>query len=174
MNVIETARLRLRPFKETDRGDLYEYLWQLRDDEFEGYPGITYEASREHLARRMESEEFYAMALKTTGKVIGNIYCGSRDFESREIGFIINENYRRRGYALEALKAVIADAFANGVHRVYAECDPRNGRSWRLLEKAGLTREAHLRQNTFSQRDETGAPIWKDTYIYATLNPKDG
>ena len=43
MKEIITERLILRGFKETDYDDLYEYLSQLRDDEFEGYPGITYE-----------------------------------------------------------------------------------------------------------------------------------
>ncbi len=58
--------------------------------------------------------------------------------------------YRRQGYAREALSAVIDNAFGAGIHRVYAECDPRNTASWRLLEKVGLNREAHFRQNISS------------------------
>ncbi len=69
-----------------DYDDLYEFLSQLEHDEFEGYPGITYENGREHLKYRVESEEFYAVQLKESGKVIGNIYCGNRDFEAREVG----------------------------------------------------------------------------------------
>ena len=71
-----TERLVLRQFKEADYDDLYEFLSQLKDDEFEGYPGITYENGREHLKYRVGSEEFYAIELKESGKVIGNIYCG--------------------------------------------------------------------------------------------------
>lgn len=37
--IIETERMILRRFKETDYKDLFEYLFQLKDDEFEGYPG---------------------------------------------------------------------------------------------------------------------------------------
>ena len=59
--VIKTERLILRPFRESDRDDLYEYLSQLENDEFEGYPGITRENSIEHLQYRVGSEEFYAM-----------------------------------------------------------------------------------------------------------------
>lgn len=40
---IETKRLILRPFEPSDYDDLYEFLSQLEKDEFEGYPGITYE-----------------------------------------------------------------------------------------------------------------------------------
>lgn len=169
MQKIITKRLILREFRESDYDDLFEYLSQLEDDEFEGYPGITYENGRDHLNCRIESEEFYAVEMKETGKVIGNIYFGKRDFEAREIGYIINKNYQRKGYAYEALGAVIEEAFRNGVHRVYAECDPRNECSWKLLEKAGLEREAHFKQNIFFHRDENGMPKWKDTYVYAML-----
>lgn len=172
MKEIVTKRLILRQFRETDYDDLYEYLSQLREDEFEGYPGITYENGREHLKYRIESEEFYAMELKESGKVIGNIYYGNRDFESKEVGYIVNKDFQRKGYACEALSAVIENAFKEGIHRIYAECDPRNACSWKLLEKVGLEREAHLKQNIYFHKDENGNPIWKDTYIYARLNCK--
>lgn len=171
MQQLITERLILREFRESDYDDLFEYLSQLEDDEFEGYPGITYENGREHLNYRMGSEEFYAIELKESGKVIGNIYYGHRDFEAKEVGYIINKKYQRKGYASEALSAVIENGFKAGVHRIYAECDPRNTCSWKLLEKVGLEREAHLKQNVFSHRDENGQPKWKDTYVYARVNP---
>ena len=43
MEKIITERLVLRGFEEKDHGDLFEFLYQLKDNEFEGYPGITYE-----------------------------------------------------------------------------------------------------------------------------------
>ncbi len=152
------------------RKDLFEFLSQLKDDEFEGYPGITYENGREYLRQRVGSEEFYAVVLPASGKVIGNIYCGSRDFDAKEVGYIINRNYRRMGYAAESLSAVIRNAFREGAHRVFAECDPRNTASWKLLEKASLQREAHFRQNIWFHKDENSSPVWKDTYVYAKLN----
>ncbi len=169
MKEIRTRRLILRPFAESDYDDLYEFLSQLKDDEFEGYPGITYENGREHLKYRLGSDEFYAIELMCTGKVIGNIYCGNRDFGTREVGYIVNKRYQQKGYAAEALSAVISQAFAEGAHRIYAECDPRNIPSWKLLEKAGLRREAHFRQNIWFRRNENGAPVWKDTLVYAVL-----
>ncbi|MBQ6510117.1 MAG: hypothetical protein IJI07_11640 [Flexilinea sp.] len=47
MEEIITDRLILREFRETDYDDLFEFLSQLEDDEFEGYPGITYENGTE-------------------------------------------------------------------------------------------------------------------------------
>ena len=169
MREIRTERLLLRPFRESDYDDLFEFLSQLADDEFEGYPGITYENGREHLKYRLGSEEFYAMELSESGKVIGNIYCGKRDFAAREVGYIVNKHYQKKDYATEALSAVITQAFREGSHRVYAECDPRNVPSWKLLEKVGLRREAQFRQNLWFHRDENGSPIWKDTLVYAIL-----
>ena len=43
MAVLETQRLLLRPFAERDYEDLYELLSQRREEQFEAYPGITYE-----------------------------------------------------------------------------------------------------------------------------------
>jgi hypothetical protein len=97
MHEIQTKRLILRPFRETDYDDLYEFLSQLREDAFEGYPGITYENGRKHLDERLGSEEYWAMELRETGKVIGNIYCGKRDYEARELG------YRQQGRAAAGL-----------------------------------------------------------------------
>ena len=65
MEEIITDRLILREFRETDYYDLLEFLSQLEDDEFEGYPGITYESGREHLKYRIGSEEFYAVEERT-------------------------------------------------------------------------------------------------------------
>ena len=64
MEKIETERLILRPFRESDYDGLFEFLYQLRDDEYEGYPGITYENGREHLKYRLNSQEFYVIELK--------------------------------------------------------------------------------------------------------------
>ena len=88
------------------------------------------------------------------------------------MGYIINANFQRKGYAAEVLVAVIRQAFRTGVHRIYAECDPQNERSWRLLEKVGFKREAHFRKNLYFHQDSEGNPIWKDTYVYALLNEK--
>ena len=64
----------------------------------------------------------------------------------------INKHYQRKGYAREALRAVVDHAFRLGAHRVYAECDPRNEASWRLWESAGFRREAHFRQNIYFRK----------------------
>lgn len=167
---LETNRLILRSFVEQDYDDLYEFLSQRKDDKFEAYPDITYENGKEHLAYRLGSEEFFAIELKESKKVIGNVYLGNRDFEAKEIGYIINKDYQRMGYATEAIKALLHYVFAHKTHRIFAECHPNNDCSWKLLESLGFLREAYFKQNVYFRRDDKGNPLWQDTYVYALLN----
>lgn len=170
---IETKDLIIRNFTLEDEEDLAEYMLQRVDEEFEGYPDFTREKAKEEIKYRSESDEFFAIELKSSHKIIGNIYLGKRDFESKELGYVLNTNYLRKGYGSQAAKAVLDDAFAHGVHRVYAECAPQNPASWKTMEKIGLKREAHFRKNVSFHKDASGNPIYWDTYVYAALNPKE-
>lgn len=167
--ILETERLILRRYTADDLNDLYEYL---SDDEvvrFEPYKAMSLEETRGNLEWRMGTDEMIAAELKSERKMIGNIYLGKRDHNALEIGYVFNRKYRGMGYAKEGCEAVIKRAFEDGVHRIFAECDPQNTSSWRLLEALGFDREAHLKKNVYFWTDEMGEPIWKDTYIYGKL-----
>ena len=114
---------------------------------------------------RLGNEEFYAIVLKNNCKIIGNIYFGNRDFGAKEIGYIINKNYQRQGYASEAANAIIDNAFKNNVHRVYAECNPNNTCSRKFLEHLNFEKEVFYNQNVYFKKDNNGNPIWQDTYV---------
>ena len=168
--IAETERLILRRYREEDLGDLYEYLSDEEVVKFEPYAPMDVREVRHELIRRIADDEMIAVELKAGGKLIGNVYLGKRDFDSLEIGYVFNRNYWGRRYAKESCRAVIERAFSEGVHRIYAECDPCNTASWRLLESLGFRREAHFRQNVYFRRDESGSPLWKDTLVYSLLN----
>lgn len=170
---LETEELIIRNFELSDQSDLCEYMLQRVNAEFEGYPDFTEEKSKNEIEYRSQSDEFFAIELKKEHKVIGNIYLGKRDFNSKEIGYVLNERYQKKGYGSQAAKAVIDEAFKTGCHRIFAECCPQNEASWRTMEKLGLQREAHLRKNVSFHKDQNGNPIYWDTYIYACLNPKE-
>lgn len=163
-------RLILRRFLKSDLLDLFDYLSDPEAVTFEPYQPMSMEEVRNELDRRIVSEEMIAVALKSSGKLIGNVYLGKRDNNALEIGFVFNKDYWKQGYAMESCQALICEAFLSGVARVYAECDPENQSSWILLERLGFTREAHLERNTWFWRDEHGEPILKDTYVYAIQN----
>ncbi len=133
---IETERLIIRNFEIKDRDDLGEYMLQRVDKEFEGYPDFAPDKIDNEIKNRCESDEFLAIELKAEHKVIGNIYLGIREFNSKELGYVLNENYHSSGYGSEAAKAVVRWAFSQGVHRIYAECTPLNTASWRTMEKS--------------------------------------
>ena len=170
MIIAETERLILRRYKKEDLQDLFECLSDKDVVEYEPYKTMTFDEAKENLEWRIGTEEMIAVELKSSHKMIGNVYLGKRDFEALEIGYVFNRNYWGKGYAVESCKALIQQAFSNGIHRIYAECDPLNENSWKLLESLGLRREAHFRKNVYFWKDENGKLIWKDTYIYAKLN----
>ena len=157
---IETERLILRRFSEDDLFDLFEYLSDPMVVHFEPYKALTLEETKERLKWFVSTEEMIAVELKSNHKLIGNVYLGKRDFESIEIGFLFNKTYWQNGYATESCRQLIAEAFDRDVHRIHAECDPKNQDSWKLLEKLGFIREAHFRQNLYFWRDDKGQPIW--------------
>ena len=167
--IAETERLVLRRYKKEDLQDLFEYLSDQEVVEYEPYKPLTLNETKENLEWRIGTDEMIAIELKKSHKMIGNVYMGKREFEALEIGYVLNRNYWGHGYAAESCNALIQQAFSNGIHRIYAECDPRNKSSWKLLERLGFQREAHLRKNVYFWKDENGKAIWKDTYIYARL-----
>lgn len=169
---IETEHLIVRNFRLEDEADLCEYMLQRVNARFEAYPDFTAEKSKQEIEFRSKSDEFLAIELKSNHKVIGNIYMGKRDFNTRELGYVLNENYHKQGYGSEAAKAAVNYYFKEGVHRVYAEASPDNTASWKTMEKIGMQREAHLRQNVSFHQDENGNPIYWDTYVYGIL-PED-
>lgn len=167
--MIETDRLILRRYQPTDLEDLYTYLSDPLVVQYEPYRAMNLEETKKNLAWRISTEEMIAVELKSEHKMIGNVYLGQRDFQALEMGYVFNRQYWHHGYAKEACQALIAAAFKQGVHRIYAECDPQNSASYQLLEALGFRREAHLKENVYFWKDQSGQPIWKDTYIYALL-----
>lgn len=166
----QTKRLILRRYKQEDLQDLWEYLSDAETLAYEPYRPMTLEEAEENLKWRMGTEEMVAVELADARKMIGNVYLGKRNFEALEIGYVFNRAYWGKGYAAESCRALISQAFSQGIHRIYGECDPDNQRSWRLLEALGFRREAHLKQNVYFWKDGDGRPIWKDTYVYAQLS----
>lgn len=64
----------------------------------------------------------------------------------REIGYILRRDAWGKGYAQEAAAAAIAYGFGTlGLRRIYADTDPDNARSNRLLDTLGFTQEGRLR-----------------------------
>lgn len=173
METIETERLIIRRFIKEDLDDVNEYLLQRRNEKYENTSWYNDSLKESILETRIQSNEFLAVYLKSEKKVVGNLYIGNRPFNSKEIGYVFNKNYFRLGYGSEAVGAIIKYLFECGVHRVYAECDPENIASWKLMEKVGMKREGKLIQNVCFIHEAGKPPYYTDTYIYGLVNPAD-
>ncbi len=168
--IIETDRLILRRYCKEDLQDLYEYLSDEEVVKHEPYKPMDINEVAGNLDWRISTDEMIAVVLKSNNKMIGNVYLGKRDFESLEIGYVFNKQYWGKGYAKESCDALIKKSFSEKIHRIFAECDPCNIDSWKLLESLGFIREAYFKKNVYFWKDEYGNPIWKDTFVYSLLN----
>jgi ribosomal-protein-alanine N-acetyltransferase len=64
--------------------------------------------------------------------------------EPIELGYGVHPDFRNRGYATEAARALVEWGLAqSSVERVIAKCDLGNAPSVRVLEKSGMTRLGH-------------------------------
>ena len=116
--VIETNRLRLRPFKESDLDDFYEYAKVAGTGERAGWKHHeNKEESKEILDIFIKNDKTFALIYKATNKLIGSIgvekygkEAEEIDFANlygRELGAVLSKDYWNMGLMTEALKAVI-------------------------------------------------------------------
>jgi Acetyltransferases, including N-acetylases of ribosomal proteins len=173
--MIKTSRLIIRRFTPEDWVDLHEYLSDPTVVFYEPYDVFTKDESIKEAARRAENEAFWAVCLRNSDKLIGNIYLAEGDFFTWELGFVFNSAYQGCGYAFEAASALVEYAFSVcGAHRITAMCNPDNIKSWHLLERLGMRREGHLRDNIYFNINSDNKPLWQDTYEYALLTSEYG
>jgi len=169
--MIETERLHIRRFRPEDWRDLHEYLSDPEVVLYEPYGVFSEDQCRLEAASRADNSAFWAVCLRDSGKLIGNIYLHKADFDTWELGYVFNRAFQGLGYAAESAKAVMLRAFHEWhARRIVAMCNPENQRSWTLLERLGMRREGHFRQNIYFKRDSNDNPIWQDTYQYAVLS----
>lgn len=90
---------------------------------------------------------FLHMELKDTGEQVGSIGYTVRETASQgklvDAGYFTYPAHWNRGYTTEALRRLLAFAFAeNGVYRFSTGCLTENRGSERVMEKCGLIRES--------------------------------
>ncbi|GAA4774986.1 GNAT family N-acetyltransferase [Microbacterium gilvum] len=82
-----------------------------------------------------------------------------------ELGWTLHPGHSGRGYATEAVRAVIATCFgALGLRRVHAGCFAANEPSWRLMERVGMEREEFSRKTGLHR-----SGVWMDGMHYGVL-----
>ncbi len=112
------------------------------------------------------------LAMEVKGQAVGDLGVMFKDDvyrRSAEIGYWLGEAYWNRGLASQAVAAVSDYVFAHfDIVRLYANVFAHNAVSARVLEKAGYTFEARLRQSVFKD----GQIL--DELVYAKLRSPEG
>lgn len=147
---IETERLILRPFRQTDLDDFYEYASVEGVGEMAGFKHHqNKEESKQILNRFIENDKTFAIVLKKDNKVIGSLGIEKYGMEDkltefnnyigREIGYILSKNYWGKGIMPEAVNAVINHLF-NILNFDFLICGyyEFNNQSKRVQEKCGF------------------------------------
>lgn len=141
--VLETQKILLRPFKETDLEDLYEYSSQSEVCKMAGWkPHTAIDESRQVLNNNIKNPNIFAIEYKENLKVIGYLAI-HKDSENdredtKELGFALNQNYQRRGIMTEVVHKILDYLFSGGIQHVYACCFQENIPSKKLIEKCGF------------------------------------
>ncbi len=107
-----------------------------------------------------------AIVTKAGGSFVGDVTLiwFSQEHRQGEIGFVLHPDHNGQGYGREAALEILRLGFEDlGLHRIIGRCDARNAASAGLMERLGLRREAHLRQNELFKGE------WADEFVYAML-----
>jgi len=171
---IRTERLLLRPYAHGDVDALYayqrlaevhRYLYTEPRTRSEVKTLVMERAGQGTLTEAGQALTLVA-ELAQTGELVGDcmLFWHSQEHRQGEIGYVFNPAYHGRGLATEAVGALLRLGFDGlDLHRIAGRLDARNVASARVLERAGLRREAHLVENEFV-KDE-----WTDEVIYGIL-----
>jgi [ribosomal protein S5]-alanine N-acetyltransferase len=137
---LETKRLIIRSFNETDVKDVFEYL---SDETVMEYiePIMTYEEAVSFVNNTgIKNKLVFAIVLKNINKVIGHlIFHKYTSKNCYEIGWIINKGFWNKGYALEASNKIIKYGFEElKIKKIIGETEEKNIKSIKTLEKIGM------------------------------------
>lgn len=145
--ILETPRLRLRPFRESDYLDVYAYARDPRIGPIAGWPPHKSEAESLEIVRTVFAQPgVFAVELKESGKVVGSVgFVGNHpagvipNCPDDEIGYALGAAYWGRGLVPEAVNTVLDYGFtALGLSRVWCGHYAGNWRSRRVIEKCGF------------------------------------
>jgi len=174
MLMLETPRLILRPFQDSDLETFAAYRSDPEVARYQGWEApYSVEKAAEFIAEMRQKQpaiqgEWYQLAieLKHGIRLMGDcaFHLLAHDPRQAEIGFTLARQHQGHGYATEAVTCLLDHLFRDlDLHRVIASCDVDNHASACLMERVGMRREGHFLENIWFK----GA--WGSEYLYALL-----
>lgn len=147
---IETERLILRAFEQSDLDDFFEYASVKGVGERAGWKHHeSKEESQQILNSFINHDKTFAIVLKENSKVIGSLGVeeyGTEEaltefleYKGREIGYVLSKDFWGKGIMTEAVKAIINYLF-NELNLDFLTCGyyDFNNQSKRVQEKCGF------------------------------------
>lgn len=174
---LETKRLILRPWQESDAEELYKYASHPDVGPMAGWPVHTsVENTREIIRGVLSMPGTYAVILKETGLPVGSVgisagtAAGSDMPETeREIGYWIGVPYWGQGLIPEAARELMRYGFEDlKLNRIWCQYFDGNIKSKRVQEKCGF-KYHHAKNSTYHgvQRTEHCSCITKEEWLSA-------
>lgn len=174
--ILESKRLTLRTFKESDIPNIHDML--LRPESTLFNPSSYSEDIEEtkKLTHTWQSEtdsgqdrKKFTFLIET---IIDSVFVGiiaidliKLHYKNAEVWYKLSPDIWGKGYATEALERIIQFGFEDlKLHRIEAGCAIDNVASYKVMEKCGMIREAHRRKLLPLKNG------WSDNYEYAILD----
>ncbi len=174
MVTVKTQRILLRELKETDWQAVLEYASDPEVVRYMDWGPNSKEETEAFIKRSLDAQNerprlhyTFAITLIANQMLIGTCGINVSNPDNREgwIGYCLNKLFWNEGYATETARALLDFGFGElNLHRIFATCDPANLASARVLEKAGMKREGHLREHKWTKGK------WRDSYLYAIVH----
>jgi len=168
---IETARLVLRRPTGNDAAAIFtRYAADLEVTRFVAWPRhVSIAETREFLAFSDAGWESsaagaYLAESRADGRLLGSTGIHFETAERASTGYVFARDAWGKGFATEALHAMVALGESLHVRRLYALCHTENLASIRVLEKSGFHREAFLPKHTVFPNLRSLEP--SDVFVY--------
>lgn len=166
--------VRLRPVEADDWARIHEWAASERACRYQTWGPNEPAATRQFVAEALaawqdpsRARRVWAAEADELGVVgIGELKIRSHPHLQAEIAYAVHVDLWGQGYGAAIARALVETALAEGMHRIFGTCDPRNEASRRVLQKAGLRYEGTLR-HTVNIRDG-----WRDSAMYALVAPR--
>lgn len=155
MKTLETERLILRNWLESDADDVFAYAKSQTVGPMAGWkPHDDLAVSKKILDMFMEEDETWAIFHKGDQKIIGSVGL-HRDQKRnlgktkvRELGYVLSEEYWGQGIIPEACNEILRFGFEElNLALISVNHYPFNAQSKRVIEKLGFHYEGTLRQS---------------------------
>jgi RimJ/RimL family protein N-acetyltransferase len=172
---VRTTRLEFRPTTEADVDEAWTYR---RLDEVTFWMTSAWPSYQEFRDAWVSEDRLAkTLVIEHEGVLVGDLMLhvesswAQREVEDEakdvqaELGWCLHPAYAGKGLATEAVEALVRVCFEDlGLRRVTANCFADNAASWRLMERIGMRREVHTRQESLHR-----SLGWLDGYGYALL-----